>query len=497
MEGAYGMLPHEVARDKRVSPELLILIGFRLTFADQQTGYGLGDHICNRRDGHGKPILSQGLSRDVFRRGLTLGDKLGLIKRWQPAGKAGLFSFAQDQLDLPRSGASGFAGRRVYREWFDASLALKEMAALLFLRAGTGKGPGTYCRELMERFDWSKPTALKVIMALNGRGLIEARRTRDQRGCFRSTSYVEGLPPNAATVKNTGDGFYRLREKPPTHAEETPLPVSPPSFTSFTAGESPRRTERSYVSAASPAEAAPLSNGLAEVGLKTASENPRLLGWVGTEDGGPPAAADLLDVIDPMEVMDITGAVSDAGLAEATQEVTGGRVHAEIVAPAGLHAIRVLAAYVLQQDRDLSPGQALGQVLRVIREQIGDKGRWLNSLSVIGLRIAGEAYKGRSLAAEHLEELRRADGAKVLASRLFGAGKGTLTALINEFGTDATISAIKAVLRRAMIDGMAPCSVTTWSYFKAAIAEQVALEQITAAGLRPGDCFGMHRAYQH
>ena len=114
---------------------------------------------------------------------------------------------------------------------------------------------------------------------------------------------------------------------------------------------------------------------------------------------------------------------------------------------------------------------------------------------MVGLRLAGETRNGSLLVAVYLSELRAADGAKILTHRLFGKGKRTLTRFIAEFGADATIDTIKGVLTRAMIDGTAPRSVTTWSYFRPAIAEQVALNRMMAAGLRPGDCLGMHRAY--
>src|SRR5262245_35923028 len=250
---AFGILPNSVARDPKVSPELLVLISYRLTFAGD---YGLNERqICNRRDGAGtdNPIVCRGLSRDVFRRAIDLGDRLGLMKRWQPPGNTGQFKFAQDRLTLPPCGASGFAGRRVYRGWFDGKLDVKELAALLFLRAGTGKGAGIYVRELEARFGWSRPTALRVMHTLDQRCLIETHKDRDQRGRFKSTTYVPGPMPGAATVKNTGDGFHRRREKPAANIES-------PSHEPLSSGESlPRRespsTEKRYAPPALPAAA--------------------------------------------------------------------------------------------------------------------------------------------------------------------------------------------------------------------------------------------------
>ena len=119
-------------------------------------------------------------------------------------------------------------------------------------------------------------------------------------------------------------------------------------------------------------------------------------------------------------------------------------------------------------------------------------GAWLNSLAVIGKRLLGNRAP---IAAAYLDEPRVADGAGILAPRVFGKGKGSLTRLMNEFGAANTIDTIKQVLTRAMIDGGTPGSVTTWAYFRPALLEQQTAEEMAAAGLRPGDVFGMHRAY--
>ena len=54
---------------------------------------------------------------------------------------------------LPPS-ANGY--RHVRREWFDGKLSLNALATYLYIRAGTGKGPLTYAREVAERFGWSR-----------------------------------------------------------------------------------------------------------------------------------------------------------------------------------------------------------------------------------------------------------------------------------------------------------------------------------------------------
>ena len=58
------------------------------------------------------------------------------------------------------------------------------MAALLYIQAGTGKGPGVYARELEERFGWSAPTTLTVLQALRQRGIVEMQTRRERAGLW-------------------------------------------------------------------------------------------------------------------------------------------------------------------------------------------------------------------------------------------------------------------------------------------------------------------------
>jgi hypothetical protein len=108
-------------------------------------------------------VGGKAFGRDVIERGIASAIGRGYL---QPRSEDGTWGKAVDELVLPPAGASGNAGRIVQRSWFDGSLSVKEMAAILFLRAGTGKGSGVFARELAERFDWSRPTVNKVINAL-------------------------------------------------------------------------------------------------------------------------------------------------------------------------------------------------------------------------------------------------------------------------------------------------------------------------------------------
>src|SRR5262245_44950470 len=218
--------------------------------------------------------------------------------------------------------------------------------------------------------------------------------------------------------------------------------------------------QESYAAPASPADAAPL---LVDADLRTAAlTDPRLLGWADIEYG--PANSDHLISVEPEAVDEIADLITDASLAQIVGVATEGRHHADMVSPAGLYAIRHLSAYLRQQDQDLIPHDALVRILATIADRIGGRdGAWLNSLAVIGKRLLGDRAP---LAAAYLDELRVADGAGILAPRVFGKGRGSLTQLMNEFGAANTIDTIKQVLTRAMIDGGSPGSVTTWAYFR-------------------------------
>jgi len=187
-KAAWARLPNEVARDKRLSDAGLVRTAYRATFA--------GTYALNATALLRKPIVcGAGFGRDVIERATAESVDCGYLERWQPRRAVGkTFDRAIEKLTLPPCGASGKAGRMVYRKWFDATLSVHEMAAYLYLRAGTGRGPGTYAAELAERFGWSRPTATKVIKALMGLGLLAKCEMRAANGQVRGISY-HALPP--------------------------------------------------------------------------------------------------------------------------------------------------------------------------------------------------------------------------------------------------------------------------------------------------------------
>ena len=210
---AFGKLPNSIARNPDVSSALLVIIGYRLTFAGD---YGLSEQqICNGAVGHrGSPIASRGLSRDTFRRAVREGRALGLLDRRQQAKQGAHFGYARDRVILPHGG--GY--KHVRRQWFDGRLSVGALAAYLFIRAGTGKGPFTYTREVAERFGWSRPTAAAAIDELLHAAMVQRHARRNASGKFDGVCYdaVRLAPPPPSTAASSARFADPLSTEPAT-----------------------------------------------------------------------------------------------------------------------------------------------------------------------------------------------------------------------------------------------------------------------------------------
>ena len=304
------------------------------------------------------------MGKNNIREAIALGLKLGYMTRRQlPRQRDGTWGRAVDQLALPKCGETGRAGRHVKRAWFDGSLSRDAMAAFIYLRAGTGKGPSIFASELQSRFGWSRPKAMKVLGELIARKLVGRTVLRSKLGRVVGVTYT----PNPAsswsiwsTVKKPGTGSQgdgkrgHLRTVPP-HGLSTREPL--------------------YVRV------------YAEVTLHmTVQRRPLLLMMYGerlchrlsfsisrwricrfSQDMLNDAEAEL-DAVEQV--------CTDRDLKAALRNATQGRVHAEILSPAGLFSVRMLAAMLLARadtTEDYSAADALSQVLEAIRERIGNR----------------------------------------------------------------------------------------------------------------------------
>ena len=183
---------------------------------------------------------------------------------------------------------------------------------------------------------------------------------------------------------------------------------------------------------------------------------------------------------------------------QATEE----RVAPEIVTSAGLYAVRHLAATLLVDDESLAPADALISLLNAMHDRVGSRPRqWLNSLALIGKRIAAEQYLGWGTDALYasdgsprfatgaLRALLDADGAQMLSTLLRRDNCGLHEFLLDQASahgaTTAEITAIMAdMLRRHPEDSRGIGSVHSWEFFGQAIATRMQTRPTADAGAK-------------
>jgi hypothetical protein len=230
------------------------------------------------------------------------------------------------------------------------------------------------------------------------------------------------------------------------------------------------------------------------------------LGWITSDDELTGRA---INDVDPEAIAQVSAAVAEDKLRELVREATEGRVAREILTPAGLYAVSYLAASIVNDE--VGPADALVSVLNAMSARIGSRpGQWLNSLALIGRRIAGEDCSGyaqfyadngqpkqvdRPVPTDrNLQTLVQADHAKTLAPRLLHDPVGLLDFLSKNGGEEA-LEIMVSILWRHAIDGKPVSSVTCWNYFEPAIAQERAKQKLAQEGIRPGDLMGTYRHY--
>jgi hypothetical protein len=108
------------------------------------------------------------------------------------------------------------------------------------------------------------------------------------------------------------------------------------------------------------------------------------------------ALSDVLNDATPELLAAVSAVAPNGALASRIRKATEGRVAAEILAPVGLEAVRELAAAV-GEACDVEADEALDAVLDAMRARIGDRpGQRLNSLALIGTRMAAAIHDGES-----------------------------------------------------------------------------------------------------
>lgn len=125
--------------------------------------------------------------------------------------------------------------------------------------------------------------------------------------------------------------------------------------------------------------------------LDQAAMEPTLLGWVETD---PSNAIQALAEISEDDVLEIWNA-TQANLAARVSRACDQQIAPLITTDAGLAALCVFAALLYQDAEHLDATDAMELVMDAIRRLVHDRGGRLNSLEVIGTRVAYAVYEGQ------------------------------------------------------------------------------------------------------
>lgn len=491
---AWTHFPNEVARDHRVSAGLLVFLAFHATHVGAWVNTSAAlQSIVRPTKGRGSGSGSgMGLnSIKIYRR---TAQELGYLCRRQIKGTySGKYQPATERLTLPACGKSGGAGRILQRSWFDGKNSVDELALLIFIRAGA-KGGAPYVREIVDRFGWSKPTALKHLKILREQGLI-SRTDHRQGGRFVGHRYE--------AVRLAATELAPSRVKMPDHGLPTRL---------HTFGET------LHVLSGKP--------------LRTPSEKV-------TSRHDETVQCDHLDNcgLDPATdraLAEVRSLGSDQELRNWLIKATEGRVAKALRSSAGIDALCELVARLVGAATpwNFTPAGALVSVLNAVHDRIGSRpSAKLNSVGMIAQRFASEIASGRLSKAPYkadgrprfalpegcawsydesppnddaiafspaeakraIEELVAIDtkGARALARSLHPR-ETSLRAFVleaaeaNWLDIDSVLSVMAAVLRRAMVDGTAPGAIKSWGYFAGAVRDEAQSQLAETTGERPG-----------
>lgn len=384
-ERGWKSLPNAVARDARLSDAELVVLAFRVTRVGR---YGLNEiqlgKICKADDrGH------TGLGKNSARRIISRLVELKYLSRTQPKASGGVYAHAVDRLLLADCDQDY---RRVYREWFDGTWSLEEIAAFIVLRAGLlvkGRGGGMIKLDLLsaddlrKRFGWSREKTLAALKDLQARGRIEQKDLRD-KGAYRGTRYQ--AVPWAALAAGNGDSGQRMTGQRVDErlTYDSNMQIESDINTESLPSEDFTR-KNTYTS--SPSEGGSVLD-LNELDDHCFGHDP-LLGW--TSDIQNDTAAELANIRHALGSFsgDALEAVLNAAnldtLATRVMEAAGGRVAPPLRGRAGAYCVAYMASYLLTEQ---GVAAAVDEVLEVVRSSIGSRQtHWLNSYRLIGIHV--------------------------------------------------------------------------------------------------------------
>lgn len=507
-ENLFGKVPRALARDARLSAVETVIIVHRAIFT--------GDFVP--KEGVVKKIVRGGIGKDRIRNAIArlrdeeaaqarcrrqrAGDPiepelLGYIRRYQRVDRNGEFTKAREVLCLPECCRPCL----VPRKWFDGRFSESELAALIYIQAGTDKGGRPYVREIMERYRWKRQKTAKVVGALAKKGCLKELPDQRHGGRFAGVRFdlANRKTVDLRRVRKSGNGATGNGKPGNIHRSSLNTLA-----TQDTKNILLRDSSRSYASrqrAAYPPDFSHDDQGSFLV------SGTKFLSWA----EGEPYEDELFNT-SPELVDEICDLAEDGQLRSLLREAAGGRIRSNVLSEEGLDTFRLLTAYIVEHPplgETFAPSDALKYVLAAIRHRIGDRpDAWLNSIGVIGKRLLAptiggdgvdeDPYRSRRRRrkkpqpklTDELKTLIKADGARVLASKLRRDPKG-LNSLLRKYGPEA-LEAIKGCLLREMIDGGEIHKIKTWHYFVDVLEE----DQFKAQGIRPGDLPGWRQTNQ-
>jgi hypothetical protein len=480
----FGRIPNSVVLDPQLSDRGLALLAYRLT---KVGGFALSIDAA----AIGLPLIDKSKGRKIgqnqFKRLIRELTQTGYLERFQPSSRGrSSFSYAVETVKVPQTEV----GQRICREsWHDGSLSAEAIAGLLFIRAHNYPVDQFALRK---RFGWGKNLVRKIVRDLIAADLI--RRLPGAKNGYRDTEVGNGLEARVSEGDYEKANHEKASRVKPPHTRKDLLSHNDKHHEEDDAP----RSDYGCVAKATKPEPFPdeeRRSSERQSSLVDPWEYERILGWTKNNNNR------LKDRLSWNELSHDTMAEvecvsSDDEIIRLLDAACAGCVHPDILSPAGVKAIRLLAA-ILVEDQDFTAQGAVDEILTFIQERIGAGSKvYLNSLKLITIRVAGSLAGGDqgllSDTKKTLSEIRAADRNGLLNSKLFEQPR-QFKKLCKVYGKDAVVNSIQDVIRAGMMDGTEPASIKTWDYFKSALDDESLKRRMIDDGMRPGDILGLHR----
>ena len=473
---AYGKLPNMIRNDRQLLATGLVVIAYRSTFAGRyQLRPELLQCIASNKPSKAPTtgLSRNGLASQSVRKAMNNLCDLEYLHRTLKGRQVRESIGFETTENTPQ----------IKRCWFDGSLSLNALAVFIWLKVN----PGSYAREVKERFRWSRKTAELALKELVDKEWIEPpEQERDSNGRYNAARYRvvkrsdgEHLAAGNLTEGQLAEGQLGgslLNLLPTTQLDPLTKEVSLDAF---------HKSERSDTS-----EPWPFIKLLDD-----AYTDKLLLGWlVETENAH---FAELTEKVTDQDRKAIAGVLQPQDILDRIRSVTNRQISPKIAnLKLAISVIEISASLLANADGTIEPHQAIENVLADIEQRIGQKGEWLTNLKLIGKRVMLKPYPtvgdepsaGAGLTEGLVEQFRRIDVNGVLSNLLLKP-KG-LQALINEFGDDRVFSAVSESIVGFVIDGVPEEPPKSWRYFRPKLEDESKKMEMGEYGMRPGDMPG-------